>query len=160
VAEELAEAVAAPLRSRHRSGQGFRLTAQERRVVERQAMDTAQAHLLAAGYEVEDVSKKRPYDFLATRDGRSIIVEVKGTTGGLGSVVLTSNEVMAHQSGHPENALIVVHSIELDRTSDPPIASGGHLFKLHPWTIDASALQPLSFQYVLPSSPAGDEATE
>jgi hypothetical protein len=159
-AEQLTEVLAAPLRSRGRNGQGFGLTAEERRVVERQAMDVAHAHLVSAGYVVEDVSKRRPYDFVATRDGGSIIVEVKGTTGGLGSVVLTTNEVTAHQSNHPDNALIVVHSIELERTSDPPRASGGVLFKLHPWTIDATALQPLSFQYVLPSLPASGEGVE
>ena len=101
-AKQLTEVLAAPLRSRGRNGQGFGLTAEERRVVERQAMDVAYAHLVSAGYVVEDVSKGRSYDFVATRDGGSIIVEVKGTTGGLGSVVLTTNEVTAHQSNHPD----------------------------------------------------------
>lgn len=147
--EELAETVASPLRSRSRKGQGFGLTPEERRAVERRAMELARVHLIAAGYEVEDVSHNRPFDFVASTSARTVIVEVKGTTGGLGSIVLTTNEVAVHQARHPDNALIVVHSIELDRTSKPPRAGGGVLFELAPWSINASALKPLSYQYDL-----------
>lgn len=48
-AVELSRAVAAPLRSRLSGGQGFGLTVEERRVVERHAMKLAQAYLARSG---------------------------------------------------------------------------------------------------------------
>ena len=148
-AVELTEAVAAPLRSRLHGGQGFGLTVEERRVVERHAMKLAQAHLVRSGYKVRDVSSAEPYDFVATREDESLIVEVKGTTGTADSIVLTANEVNAHRNSHPKNALIIVHSIDLDRSQRGPKANGGVLFALMPWSIDDSALRPLSFAYFL-----------
>lgn len=112
-------------------------------------MAVAHEHLTAAGYVLEDVSRNHPYDFVATKGGHSIIVEVKGTTGGLGSILMTANEVTAHREKHPANALIVVHSIELDRTSKPPHATGGIPHVISPWNINAAALKPLSYQYTL-----------
>lgn len=149
IAENLVETIASPLRSNRGVGQGFGLTLDERRAVEKHAMAMAEKFLLADGYVVEDVSGKRSYDFLAKRFGKETIVEVKGTTGGLGSIILTANEVLIHQKSYPNNALVVVHSIELDRKARTPRASGGALHTASPWDLDPSALKPLSFQYVL-----------
>lgn len=154
-AVELAEAVAAPLRSRLQGGQGFGLTIEERRVVERHAMNLAQVYLTQSGYKVRDVSNAEPYDFVATREDKSLVVEVKGTTGTADSIVLTANEVNAHRKSHPKNALIIVHSIDLDRNRRGPKATGGVLFALMPWSIEESALRPLSFAYFLQRPHAG-----
>lgn len=148
-AQEAIETLAAPLKVRRGNGQGFGLTHAERSAVDRRAMVVAQDYLGAAGYAVEDVSKKQSFDFTATKDGHEIIVEVKGTTGAIGSIILTANEVAAHQQKHPANALIVVHSIDLNRTTSPPRATGGNPHIISPWNIDGSALKPLSFQYTL-----------
>ena len=45
--------------------------------------------------------------------------------------------------------LLVVHGIDLDRKSKPPIASGGKLRLVLPWKLDTEALTPLSYQYRL-----------
>jgi len=140
-------AISAPLRFERGKGQGFGLTQAERKAVDRHAMAEAENYLKSTGHSVEDVSKNHSYDFLATKEGQRIIVEVKGTTGSLGSILLTANEVAAHKNHHPANALVVVHSIELDRLKIPPCATGGILHVVKPWNIDDAALKPLSFQY-------------
>ena len=83
IAQDAVEAIAAPLRLSRAKGQGFGLSHAERMAIDRHAMSVALQHLKVAGYSVEDVSKNHPYDFLASKNGHKIIVEVKGTTGGL-----------------------------------------------------------------------------
>lgn len=146
-AEELVSAIAAPSKPTRR-GQGFGLKSHERIAVDRRAMAVASSHLVGMGYEVEDVSRTHPFDFVATKAGVSIIVEVKGTTGPPGSIILTRNEVDAHKQRHPLNALLIVHSIDLDRASKVPYASGGIALMESPWDINLGDLRPLSYQYI------------
>lgn len=84
-----------------------------------------------------------------------MIVEVKGTTSIGEKIVMTRNEVAAHRSHHPHNALIIVHSIDLQRLlPENPKADGGILLMLSPWEIVESQLRPLAFEYTFePSSP-------
>lgn len=131
------------------SGQGFGLTHRERQAVEKHAMETVSAYLRLEGYSVEDVSAKQPVDLLAKRDGEVVYVEVKGTTGPPGSVLLTANEVELHRKRYPHNALIVVHSIQLERGGDRPKASGGALLQVRPWDVRAEKLRAISYQYEL-----------
>jgi len=143
------DAIVAPQRTRASGGQGFGLTHAERTVVDRHAMALAEKYLKKAGYKVTDVSRNNPFDFVAVKDEAKVIIEVKGTTSTAQSILLTANEVAAHRRHYPANALIVVHSIDLDRTSKPPAASGGKLCFVFPWSIDESTLKPLSFQLPL-----------
>lgn len=129
-------------------GQGFGLTAKERAVIERHAMTAASAHLMTLGYKLKDVSQSSLYDKEATKIEEVIKVEVKGTTSGVDRILMTANEVRLHQESHPNNALIVVYDIVLQR-GDPPSASGGSIAIWHTWALDASALVPLSYQYRL-----------
>lgn len=130
-------------------GQGFGLTAPERKAVEDQAMKEAARYLLGLGYETRDVSKTEPFDFEATKAGERWIVEVKGTTGHGESVLITHSERVAHERNHPLNALIVVHSIELDRRRAAPRASGGKVVAYMSWKILTDSLQPIAYQCVL-----------
>lgn len=136
------------------TGQGYGLTHRERQAVERHAMEVVSDLLKGEGYAVEDVSAKQPVDFLAGRDGEIVYVEVKGTTGPPGSVMLTANEVALHRKRWPHNALMIVHSITLERTSESPKASGGAIMQVRPWEIQAAKLRAISFQYVLEDEPA------
>ena len=45
---------------------------------------------------------------------------------------------------------IVVGDISLDRSTDPPVASGGDLAIYHPWRPDEDRLTPLCFSYWVP----------
>jgi hypothetical protein len=102
------------------------------------------------------VSDTKPYDFECKRAAEQIIVEVKGTTSTGEQIILTKNEVAAHQAHYPNNALIVVRSITLTRSPESPSADGGELLMLSPWEIIGSQLTPLAFQYTIEQSePSG-----
>lgn len=48
--------------------------------------------------------------------------------------------------GHAaDNALVIVHSIELDRTVEPVTATGGILHCTSPWTIEEETLTVISY---------------
>ena len=108
-------------------------------------MRMAESWLVANGYVYRDVHKKSSFDFLATRDGKSFVVEVKGTTGAPGAILLTRNEVELHRLKQPENILIIVHNIEL--SEDGFICYGGTILSFSPWLINDANLMPLSYQY-------------
>jgi hypothetical protein len=101
---------------------------------------------------VRDVSARDSCDFRATRNGEDWIVEVKGTTGGPGSILLTRNEVALHRAGHPRNALLLVHTISPnDKWTG---VSGGELLAYSPWELDEAQLYPIAYEYRL-SGPRG-----
>lgn len=127
-------------------GQGRRLSVVERRAVEAHAMGLAKAHLETAGWSVKDTSMSAPYDFIVTKDGIEKIVEVKGTTGAGDTIVLTRGEVRAHKDRYPNNALIIVHSIDLERSGAIARTSGGVLLEQTPWHIEDGDLKPLTFE--------------
>lgn len=151
-AQSFQEAVKITIESRSikaRRGQGFGLTPLERVAVEAHSMAVAQDYLLKNFYTLQDVSKTHSYDFLATKEGVQKIVEIKGTTSAGESIILTANEVAIHNERYPQNMLIIVHSIALDRKENPPLATGGIIEVVSPWAIKTNNLKPLAYQYVL-----------
>src|SRR5262249_29632608 len=72
-------------------GQGFSVSPEVRRAVERHAMQRAARHFRAEGFHVEELGK--PYDLHCTRGHEVLYVEVKGTTTNGEEVLLTPNEV-------------------------------------------------------------------
>jgi hypothetical protein len=131
---------------RRGKAQGFGLSVAERLAVEGHAMTLAKEHLQKLGWHVRDVSATHPYDFECTEGDKKMIVEVKGTTSTGGEIVITRNEVEMQRARHPNNALIVVHSINLLRSSAPPKAQGGELLMCSPWKIEDSQLRPIAFR--------------
>jgi hypothetical protein len=145
--EDFVEAIAKP---RNATGQGLSLSSEERCAIEAAAMRAATTYLSSLGYEVTDRSRTESYDLLAMRDGTSLHVEVKGTTGLPVAVLLTSNEVDLHRRHYPNNALIVVHSITLKSSADYVNALGGTVQAWIPWEIDPKMLKPITYRYLLP----------
>jgi len=126
------------------TGQGFGLTAVERRLVEDHAMTLAHTWLCAEGFtNIRDVHATHSCDYVARRDGVDHYVEVKGTTAGLGKVLLTANEVALHKANHPHNLLIVAHDIDLLELRTK--ADGGHLHVCDGWDVASAELTPLSY---------------
>jgi Protein NO VEIN, C-terminal len=130
----------------HSKTQGFGLSVAERRAVELRAMALAKSHLQKLGWHVRDVSATHPYDFECTRGDQKLIVEVKGTTSTGDEVVVTRNEVEVQRTRHPNNALIVVHSVDLVRSAGAPKADAGTLLMRSPWNIEDSHLRPIAFR--------------
>ncbi|WP_409059141.1 protein NO VEIN domain-containing protein [Streptomyces sp. SYP-A7185] len=130
-----------------RSGQGFRLTAGERSAIERHSVAAATAYFEAQGWNVKDVGNRESFDLLLTRGERRLHVEVKGTTSAGLEVILTRAEVEKQRKYYPVNALVVVHSIELDRTGEEPATSGGVLHCTSPWVVEDVDLTVISYAY-------------
>jgi hypothetical protein len=143
--EEAAEKAAGKPRPKRA---GFRQSKEERDLIEKHAEDMAADYYAAQGWQVR--RRGRPYDLELTRPDEKMTVEVKGTTSRGEGVALTFNEVEHHKVAHPDNALVVVRGIELDRTTSPPTVRGGELFERRPWTIDPEALKVVSYTYTLP----------
>jgi hypothetical protein len=124
-------------------GQGFARTPEERRALEKHAMDAAEKHFREQGYSVENVSARRPYDFLCKRGSTELHVEVKGTTTDGDAIVLTYGEVKHACRPGSSCALFILHSIRLKGRK----ASGGKRRVLLPWRPDRKNLTPVSYTY-------------
>ena len=133
--------------SERRGGQGYRLTKAEQQVVEAHAMAAARKHLEGLGWAVRDVSGHESYDLACIRSGERMSVEVKGTTSLGESVILTRNEVLLHRREYPATALLVVHSIDLNRLAEPPVADRGVVEMTSPWEISEEDLTPIAYTY-------------
>ena len=130
------------------TGQGFGPSPAQRRLVELRAMAAAAEWLRDNGFDdLRDVAATASCDYVASRAGQDHVIEVKGTTGDLGSIVLTANEVALHRDWHSRNLLIVVHGITL--SADSTQATGGEVSVYDPWIIDEAALTPTAYNYDL-----------
>ncbi len=87
------EAVQEAAGRRRGRGQGFRISAADRKAIEDHAMEVANAYFSKAGWTVIDVSANRSYDLHCTKDDETLCSEVKGATTDGASVLLTPNEV-------------------------------------------------------------------
>ncbi|GGW45030.1 hypothetical protein GCM10010350_31170 [Streptomyces galilaeus] len=145
-----------------RAAQGFVLTSGERRAIERHSVRMATEYFEAQGWKVKDVGDKESFDLLLTREGQRLHVEVKGTTSAGLEVILTRAEVEKQRKYYPNNALVVVHSIELDRTGTEPTTSGGVLHCTSPWIVEDKDLTVISYAYRtrIGSQPSGEAAGE
>jgi hypothetical protein len=141
------EALSRPQRRSGGVGQGFGLTGPERKAIELRAMAVAQTWLETEGYKVKNTSQNSAFDFLATKAGASVKVEVKGTTSDGGQAIfMTRNEVELHRREAGTTALMIVSRIQLDRQVDPPRASGGELVAEIGWDIETWEIAPMAFR--------------
>ncbi|GAB2512549.1 MrcB family domain-containing protein [Nocardia heshunensis] len=131
-------------------GQGFQLDQAEKEAIEQHAVSLATEYFVTLGYKVEYTGNKESYDLVATKGTEKLSVEVKGTVSPGEQVIVTYREVEHHLAHYPDNALVVVHSIDLDRTQTPPMAKGGVRVVHHPWKLDVAALTPISYKYTVP----------
>lgn len=125
---------------------GFQSDPKIRKVVERHAMDLIRASFHNAGYEVEDVSARRPYDFHCTRGSETKYVEVKGTQTDGQTVVLTAGEVKFIERNRPNCVLCVVQGIRISGGRKPR-ASGGRMSSDKPFDLSLGILRPINYMY-------------
>jgi len=132
-------------------GQGFGLSAEQRRAVELRAMAVVEELYAIEGWSMEDTSSGNPFDFLATRGDERRFIEVKGTTGPGEAVVLTHREV-DHATAHSgEMALVVVTGVSLTQVDGEWRAGSGRVAKhLHPWSPEPDRLTATEYRYIVP----------
>lgn len=133
---------------------GFRQSSEERALIEKHAVDMAEAYYVEAGWKVK--RKGAPFDLELRRGSSRRTVEVKGTTSMGERILVTEGEVRHHLKAFPNNALVVVRRIALDRSTKPPKISGGVLFECQPWSISADDLEAISHKYTVPEGFYGD----
>lgn len=153
VEEAAADAAGKPSRQ---NGAGFRQDAKERRLIELYAVGVARQYYEADGWKVK--VKGAPYDLELRRGSERRTVEVKGTVSAGEAIPLTHGEVVHHAKAHPNNALVVVREIRLDRSTSPPTVSGGVLYECQPWKIDDELLRAISYKYTVPTETYGPGA--
>lgn len=127
------------------ASQGYGLSAPERKVVESRAVDLAMNHFEQKGHSVRDVGGNESYDLHCESADHELHIEVKGTTGEGNFFKLTTNEVDHARKWYPNVALVIVSHIELDRSTDPPKATGGEMTVYNPWDIDTCNLKATQF---------------
>jgi hypothetical protein len=145
---EDAARTAAETANRRATGQGFGASPAANRKVEEHAVERARKHFENRGFTV--VEHGKPFDLEATKDGKTIFVEVKGTTTDGHTVFLTRNEVDYFRAYHPNTALFIVSGIELSGTEEAPVAHGGVELKFEPWSPADGDLEVLTWRYTVP----------
>lgn len=142
----IAQAAGRDLTGPRRQGRS-RLPQAHKKLIEEHAVEVAMEQLKKKGFtNIKDVGKNHSYDIAAKLNGIDYYIEVKGTISLGEKVVLTKNEVLLHRQEHPNNALIVVSQIVLDR-SEPPSVKGGNVLFVSPWKINESDLEALGYDY-------------
>jgi hypothetical protein len=131
-------------RSSGKGGQGFGLSAAERRIVEEHAMQAATRYFERDWETVKDVSRDASFDLYCRRGAEELRVEVKGTTGIGEEIILTKNEVReAKEVGY---ALFVMSEIGLiHKKTESVSASGGICRLFFPWFPEAESLTPIAY---------------
>lgn len=129
-------------------GVGFRTNSKEIKVIENHAVAIARAYYEKEGWKVSELGK--PFDLEVSNADEVLTVEVKGTTSNGSGIPLTAGEVRHHIDAFPDNALVVVREILLDRNGPHPTASGGKLYELRGWEISPEALRVISYAYKVP----------
>jgi hypothetical protein len=125
---------------------GFQPNAKIRKVVEQHAMERAAEEFRKRGYEVKDVSKRKPFDLLCTRASEKKYVEVKGMQGRGSEIILTAGEVKFIQNNGANHILCVVQDIRVRGKKDPT-ARGGALDITEPFDIASGLLTPLAYMF-------------
>jgi hypothetical protein len=126
-------------------GQGFQSDVEVRLMIESHAMATCKNHYFDKGYEVEDVSKNRPYDFIIRKNGLSRFVEVKGTQTAGDTIILTKNEVDLSRTQCDGMVLFIVHSIVMNKKA---VKKGSGVVSIvDPWRVSNDRLTAISFMY-------------
>ncbi len=143
------ESVINPSKKNLNTRQGYGLSGAERKAVEHRAMNVTHEYLSKLGYKLKDTSAKHPFDYLATKGGETIKVEVKGTTSGLvDSIMMTSNEVELHTNEAGTTALAIVSEIEFVERGEKANCRGGVIEYCYPWDIEQWKLEPKAFLVV------------
>ena len=135
------------------SGQGFGLTAAERKVIELHAQGMAKARFEDEfKYSVKIVADSESYDLHCTKGDEVLFVEVKGTTGTGDTIFLTRNEVALSRKTPKLMALVIVRNIKLVKSGAERSATGGEMQIIKPWDVNKFEPKPIQFQCQVPKA--------
>ncbi|MEV0623992.1 DUF3883 domain-containing protein [Nonomuraea sp. NPDC050404] len=119
-----------------------------RQAIEKHAVALAIRHYESMGYHIEDVGTRRSYDLHATKGPTVLHVEVKGSTGSITSVELTTNEVR-NAYEHLTDLVVVDQIRRIDDDDDLLKLEGGRFRIWKGWQPADEDLQATRFDYRL-----------
>jgi hypothetical protein len=126
-----------------------RLSADERRAIERRAMDVVETYY-APPWLLRDVSTTASWDFTGTHPTEGEVhIEVKGTTGTGHAVTVTAGE-RRHAGEFARPALAIVTGIALTKGTKPSADGGKLSVHLDPWDPTAGAWAATVYRYEPP----------
>lgn len=131
--------------------QGFGLSVAQRRAVEMRAMAITEELYASEGWSIVDTSSGNPFHFLASRGDERWFIEVKGTTGAGGTIVLTHGEVHHARANHERTALVIVTGIVLEQVDGVWRALSGRVTShIRPWSPEPERLLATEYRYDVP----------
>lgn len=125
---------------------GFQPNSKIKRAVDLHAMGRAEKEFKNRGYEVKDVSQKKPYDLHCSKSDEVKYVEVKGTQSNGLDIFLTAGEVKFIEKNKANCVLCVVHGIAV-KGKRKPKASGGTVGVTEPFDLADGLLKPFAFTF-------------
>lgn len=129
------------------SGQARERDAARRRAVEEAAQKWLEKEFKDAGWLVEDTHISNPFDARATKNGRTVYLEAKGTQTLGGTVIVTRNEI-AHALAHPGDCVIGIWSgIRFGKNGKVDPRSGAKTIR--DWRPVAKDLAPIAYDWTV-----------
>jgi hypothetical protein len=121
---------------------GFEPDPTVRKTIEDWAMKAAISHYEREGYKVIDTHLTESHDLQASRQGKSITIEVKGTRTDGASLLFTGPEIVFSRA-NMNHHLFVLHSISVNDGK----ASGGTAEIIAPFDPKENQLRAISYTY-------------
>lgn len=131
-------------------GQKINTSSKARYAVEKYSMKRAQKYFEDLGYIVKDVSATQSYDLQCIKNGKELLVEVKGTQTSGRTILLTKNEVDNTRKNKAKTSLYILHSIKVITIEDKCEAKEGTEHVVNPWDIEMGTLTPTIYEYTVP----------
>lgn len=130
-------------------GQGRRLDVEAKQAVEQRAEAVAEAWCRGRGWtDIRHVAARRAWDFEADdTTGQRRYIEVKGTTGQLGEVEVTANEVAKARMHGAAHLIVIVHGIDLGFDGNGWKAKGGTTVVYDPWSPRDAELKAVHYRW-------------
>ncbi|WP_327009773.1 DUF3883 domain-containing protein [Dactylosporangium sp. NBC_01737] len=139
-----------PLPQRGASRQGWQMDPVRRRKVEDAAQDRLMTYYRDLGWDVKDVRHGNPYDATATKDGRTLWLEAKGTETNGTAVIVTHGEVQWARE-HPGDCILGILS-DVTFLPDGEVDPAAGNFRILEWNPDNGTLTPRNFDYTPPTT--------
>jgi hypothetical protein len=135
----------APLPHRGSSRQRWQMDPARRRTVEDAAQERLMAHYRDLGWDVNDVRHGNPYDATATKDGRTLWLEAKGTETSGTAVIVTRGEVQWARE-HPGDCILgILSDVTFLPNGEVDTATG--TFRVFEWSPDNGNLTARDFEH-------------
>ena len=121
------------------------MDAARRKKVEDAAQDRLMAHYRERGWIVQDVRFGNPYDAIATKNGRTLWLEAKGTETKGAAAIVSRREVQWARDHAGDCMLGILTDVAFQPDGEVDPASG--TFRLFNWNPDSGTLSARDYDF-------------